>query len=298
MSQPGQPTVLETAKLLRKHKELKQRKGLFQNNQTDFFRYKRFLRALNSKEYLTKSSNQPDIFPSVQDTETQEFDESKAKQIFIALISNQIILPVKKLHSNELKEHNLKPNKDHPHLIAIDKAILQPDEYYIWNYNPKTIWDYLMVWGVIFTILALVCYPLWPLSMRKGTYYISLAALWFIIAFFVIAIIRLCIAIFSYPFTRGEKSVGLFWIFPNFFEDCGILESFKPLYGFGDLETYSHQKKMKRAKKRQQRKEAAGKKDHANTDEAEVEKIEEVKESVASGVSTKPILEDVTDEQT
>ncbi|CAL9732668.1 translocation protein Sec62p [Monosporozyma unispora] len=296
MSQPGQPAVLEIAKVLRRHKELKQRKGLFQNNQTDFFRYKRFLRALTSKEYLTKTSNQPDTFPSVQDPETHEFDENKAKQIFIMLISNQIIVPVKKLHTNELKEHDLKPNKDFPHLIATDKAILQPNEYYIWNYNPKTIWDYLMVWGVILTILALVCYPLWPLSMRRGTYYISLAALWFIIAFFVIAIIRLCIAILSYPFTRGDKSVGLFWIFPNFFEDCGIVDSFKPLYGFGDLETYSYQKKMKRAKKRQQRREAAAKKNHRKEEDEDVEKIEEVKESVASGASTKPILEDVDDE--
>ncbi|KAK5779760.1 Sec63 complex subunit SEC62 PWA37_000970 [Arxiozyma heterogenica] len=304
---PQQQSVFEVAKVLRKHEALKQRKGLFQNNPTDFFRYKRFLRALNSNEYINKCSNQPDIYPSVINSETHEFDEDKAKQIFIMLISNQIILPVKKLHSNELKEHNLKPSKDYPNLISTDKAILQPNEYYIWNYNPKSIWDYVIVFGIILTILALVCYPLWPLKMRRATYYISIGALWVIVAFFIIAIIRLVLAVLSYPFTRGEKSVGLFWLFPNFFEDCGIVDSFRPLYGFGDLETYSYQKKMKRLKKRQQKKEALNKnknknknkdEDNSNNDKDKIlETIKEVKQTSSSGVSTKPILEDVPEDQ-
>lgn len=300
--QTPQRSIFEIAKVLRKHEALKQRKGLFQNNPTDFFRYKRFLRALNSKDYINKSSNQPDIYPSVINSDTHEFDEEKAKRIFITLISNQIILPVKKLHSNELKEHNLKPNKDYPNLIPTDKAILQPNEYYIWNYNPKSIWDYVIVFGIVIIILALVCYPLWPLKMRRATYYISIAALWIIVAFFVIAIIRLILAILSYPFTRGEKSVGLFWLFPNFFEDCGILDSFKPLYGFGDLETYSYQKKMKRLKKRQQRKETLSKKKNRDTDDSSdnntnLETIKEVEQATSSGLSTKPILEDISEDQ-
>ncbi|SMN21197.1 similar to Saccharomyces cerevisiae YPL094C SEC62 Essential subunit of Sec63 complex (Sec63p, Sec62p, Sec66p and Sec72p) [Maudiozyma saulgeensis] len=243
----GNPqTALAVASLLRHDKLLKQRLGLFQSRTTEFFRYKRFVRALQSPKYLKKSNNQPDLYPSAT-------NESQARLIFITLIKSQIVIPVKKLHSNELKENDLSPNKDYPHLLMSKQAQLTPDEYYVWNYNPKSLWDYATVVAVVAGILALVCYPLWPVSMRKGSYYVSLAALVFLGAFFTIAIIRLILFLTSLIFVSGGKTQG-FWIFPNLFEDCGILESFKPLYGFGEQDSYSYIKKQKRMKKRQAKK--------------------------------------------
>lgn len=281
---------LAIATLLRRHSALKQRKGMFNNTPTDFFRYKRFLRALQSNEYKNRSARQPDLYPpvfkkpTIQEEKDNEdelvVNEDACKKIFIMLIQQHYILPVIKLDSAQLKKQNLKPNKDYPFLQPTDKAHLEPDQYYVWNFNVKTWWDYLIVVGIIAFILLICCYPLWPRSMRLVSYYISLSALWILIGFFVIAIIRLIIAILSYPVTKD----GLFWLFPNFFEDCGVVDSFKPLYGWGDKETYSYQKKLKR-KQRKEKKLLEAK-----------EKTATEKVPKTTTESKKPLLEDVEED--
>lgn len=248
-------SAVAIANLLRNHKELKQRQGLFQAKQTDFFRYKRFVRALHSEEYANKSARQPEVYPPVPSSKIE--DQLKSREIFIQLIKAQLVIPVKKLHSQECKQHGLKPSKDFPHLIVSNKAQLDADEYFVWNYNPKTYMDYVIVIGVVSIILALVCYPLWPQSMRRGSYYVSLGAFGLLAAFFVVAIVRLILYVLSLAVYRD---VGGFWIFPNLFEDCGVLESFKPFYGFGEKTTYSYIKKMKRMKKKQAKRESHKKK--------------------------------------
>lgn len=248
-------SALAIAGLLRRHKELKQRKGLFQTRQVDFFRYKRFVRALKSPQYAKKSALQPDIYPPVmEEGKTEAETDLKARLLFVALIRAQLVLPCNKLNTAQSKQQGLKPNKDFPNLVLSTKAELQPDEYYVWNYNPKTLMDYLAVIGVVLLILTLVCYPLWPYFMRRGSYYASLGALGLLAVFFVIAIIRLIIYLCSLTFANQK---GGFWIFPNLFEDCGVIESFKPLYGFGEEECYSYIKKLKRRKRRQAKKLAA-----------------------------------------
>lgn len=255
-----QSAVLAIASFVRNRSELKARKGLFQDKPTDFFRYKRFVRCLKSDAYKKKSLKQPDLYPPLPEDE-EKFAEL-ARGIFVEFIKNQLVVPGQKLHSYECKEHGLKPSKDYPHLIMSTKATLDDNEYYLWHYNPKTLTDYLIVFGVIGVILAFVCYPLWPASMRRGKYYLSLAAFGFLGVFFGVAIIRLIVFLISMLFIR-EK--GGFWLFPNLFEDCGFFDSFKPLYGFGDKETYTYIKKMKKQKKRQAKKEKLKKlKDKAN----------------------------------
>ncbi|QLG74945.1 hypothetical protein HG535_0H02720 [Zygotorulaspora mrakii] len=250
MSSGNVDSSLAIAKLLRHHRELKQRKGLFQSRQMDFFRYKRFIKALKSPEYAKKAANQPDLYPPVMGAGDED---GKAREMFVSLIKAQLIVPCVKLHSEECKEHGIKPSKEHPSLILSNKAELLADEYYVWTYNPKTFMDYLIVTGVISAILALVCYPLWPPFMRRGSYYVSLGALAFLGLFFVMAIIRLIVYVISLAFVRSE---GGFWLFPNLFEDCGVLESFKPLYGYGDNECYSYLKKLKRNRRKQAKKAA------------------------------------------
>ncbi|KAL2708445.1 Translocation protein SEC62 [Kluyveromyces marxianus] len=244
MTEPSPESALAIAKLLRTHKELKQRQGLFDSRLVDFFRYKRFVRALKSDQYKSKSNKQPNLYPPVNSDED-------ARNIFVSLIKSQLVVPAVKLHSHECKEHGLKPNASHPNLLLSDKATLQPDEYYVWSYNPKTIWDYVMVVGIILGVLAFVCYPLWPPYMKRATYYLSLLALGLIGAFFGIAILRFIIYLLSLA-AVSEK--GGFWLFPNLFEDCGVIDSFKPLYGFGETECYSFLKKQKRKKRSQSKK--------------------------------------------
>ena len=258
MSQLNPEAPLAITKLVRHHNELKLRKGLLQSKPTEFFRYKRFVRALKSAEYSKKSQNQPDLYPSIKKSEAyDEYNEDRIKDLFVSLIKTQLIVPVIKLHSEECKEHGLKPSKDHPSLVLTQKALLQDDAYYAWNYNPKTWMDTITVFGIIIIILSLVCFPLWPRSMKRSSYYLSMAALGLLGLFFVLAIIRLIVYLISLAFIK-EK--GGFWLFPNLFEDCGVLESFKPLYGVGEEGNYTYLKKLKRRKRKQAKTDTKSKK--------------------------------------
>ncbi|AET40918.1 Sec63 complex subunit SEC62 Ecym_7065 [Eremothecium cymbalariae DBVPG len=238
MSDPNSPVSI--ASLLRHHKELKQRQGLFQSRRMDFFRFKRFVRALKSPEYAVNSKDDPEQYPPITNDED-------ARNIFISLIKAQLVVPCTKLHTSECKDHGIKPNKDYPSLLLSTKATLVPDEYYVWTYNPKTEMDYLILLGITLGIFAFVCYPLWPQSMKRLVYYLSLSMLALIALFFGIAIVRFVIYIFSLAIVSKH---GGFWIFPNLFEDCGVLDSFKPIYGYGEVDCYSYIKKLKRRKKR------------------------------------------------
>lgn len=219
------PTAVAIASSVRYSKVLKQRQGINAsagNSKQDFFRFKRFVRALQSPEYEKKSSKAPELYPPVK-------DEASAQKIFVMLIQNQLVLPVRKLKTKESKERGLPVNKTTPGLEIIHKAVLQPDTYFMWNFEPPNpfLWLYSIL-GVA-AVFAVVLFPLWPVWMRTGVWYLSTGLLLLIAAFFGIAFVRLIIFIVSY-FTMSRR----FWLFPNLFADCGVIDSFKPLYGWED----------------------------------------------------------------
>ena len=216
------PVAIAIASSVRYSKILKQRQGINTsagNSKQDFFRFKRFVRALESVEYKKKSSKTPELYPPVN-------DEASAQKVFIMLIQNQLVLPVRKLKTKESKEKGLPVNKTTPGLEIIHKAVLQPDTYFMWNFEPPNpfLWLYSII-GVA-AVFAVVLFPLWPIWMRTGVWYLSTGLLLFIAGFFGIAFIRLIIFIVSYFFMSRR-----FWLFPNLFADCGVSDSFKPLYG-------------------------------------------------------------------
>jgi len=77
---------------------------------------------------------------------------------------------------------------------------------------------------VVIIILALMCFRLWPLWLKKAIWYMSFYLLVFLI---VTAILRLILWGFLYHF-------GLeFWLFPNYFIDSNDpRDSFWPLHSF------------------------------------------------------------------
>ncbi|KAJ2849971.1 Translocation protein S62 [Coemansia erecta] len=99
------------------------------------------------------------------------------------------------------------------------------DAYFAWLYEGSQLMTYLGGIGVVAVVLAGVMFPLWPSSLRKGTWYLSMLALGLLGLLFAIAIVRLIV----YVISLGVAPQGL-WIFPNLFEDVGFIESFIPLY--------------------------------------------------------------------
>ena len=77
---------------------------------------------------------------------------------------------------------------------------------------------------MVVIILALMCFRLWPLWLKKGIWYLSFYLLVFL---FLTAILRLILWGILYHF--GME----FWLFPNYFIDSNDpRDSFLPLWSF------------------------------------------------------------------
>lgn len=228
------PAAVALANWLKGHKELKQRTGLLDNStDIDFFRFKRFRRLLRLDTYKEALRNPKNgLFPIESDVD--------ADKAFVMLIQNQMIIPVQKLHYAEIKAvRGWKPNRAKPTLKRIDKASVDPDAYFAWIYQKPN--PYMPIYALLFVagVFGVILFPLWPSFMKRGVWYLSMGALGLIGLFFVIAIIRLIIYIIT-VFTMPKA----FWLFPNLFADCGVIESFQPVY------EWEKDKKKKKGKKK------------------------------------------------
>lgn len=230
---PVDPVAVNVANFLRDNAVLKQRSGSLQGSSVDFFRYKRAVRALMSEEYNSKASNPKNQLPVCK-------TKDDAKNLVILLIKNRLLLPGQKLHTSEARAQNIKVKKGSPCFLPLQQASFEPDQYYIWFYKKSNPWDRLMGFGILIGVFTVVLFPLWPLFMRRGVWYLSMALLGFVCLIIVIAIVRLIL----YVLSIAVMPQGL-WIFPNLFEDVGFFDSFKPFYAWEVA-------KVKKSKKKQQ----------------------------------------------
>lgn len=116
--------------------------------------------------------------------------------------------------------------------------------YYMWLYEGPQWKQRAYALGALVLVMTFVMFPLWPLKLRQGAWYLSMAFFGLIVLFFVMAIFRLilfCITMFTHP-------PGL-WLFPNLFEDVGFVESFIPLWAW--QEDKKSARKAKRMEKEQ-----------------------------------------------
>lgn len=100
------------------------------------------------------------------------------------------------------------------------------DEHYAWFFEGPQWTLVLGAVGMVAVVLAGVMFPLWPVTLRIGVWYLSVGVLGLVALFFVIAIFRLIFWIV----TRLTMKTAI-WIYPNLFEDVGFVRSCLPLYG-------------------------------------------------------------------
>ena len=118
-----------------------------------------------------------------------------------------------------------RPNLDPPPPPGTPKTlVLAPTQsldeagYYVWFYDGSPLYTILGGVAMVAIMLAGVMFPLWPIKLRIGVWYLSMGAFGLIGAFIVLAIVRLifwCVTVFSM-----KRAI---WIFPNLFEDVGFV---------------------------------------------------------------------------
>ncbi|GAA5848646.1 hypothetical protein JCM5353_002762 [Sporobolomyces roseus] len=133
------------------------------------------------------------------------------------------------------------------------QQLFTPDEYYVWLLEPNPFKQLVLAGGMVALVLAGVMFPLWPVKMRVGVWYMSVGVLGLIAAFFGLAIVRLI----GWVITKLVLSPGI-WLFPNLFADVGFVDSFIPLWSW-DLPPPS--KKSKKSSKEKEGKDKDGKKE-------------------------------------
>lgn len=105
--------------------------------------------------------------------------------------------------------------------------------YYVWFWEGSQIMRKVYAALALVAIFAIVLYPLWPLVLRQGVYYLSWGLLGLLGLFFAMAIFRVilfCITYFAIP-------PGL-WLYPNLWEDVSFMDSFRPVWAWHEVSSY------------------------------------------------------------
>ncbi|KAF2842582.1 translocation protein [Patellaria atrata CBS 101060] len=234
---PPKPEALAVANFLRSQ-ELKPRTCIFQEKRKDMFKVKRAIRALQSEAYV-KARSKNALLPEVT-------NRASAENTFKLLPLSLLALRVSKIDPHEGHSHGKKKRVKGLWTVKIEQHQEARDEFhYIWLYEGSQWKQKFYAAGALVVVFAIVMFPLWPLFMRQGVWYLSMGMLGLIGLFFAMAIFRLIlflITMFTHP-------PGL-WLYPNLFEDVGFFDSFRPIWGWHqDAAAIKEAKKAKKAKK-------------------------------------------------
>ena len=145
-----------------------------------------------------------------------------------------LALRVSKIDPHEGHDH-AKPKKDPKRVkgqwtVRVERQQdFEPQMHYIWLYEGPQ-WKKKVYAGLaLAAVMTIVMFPLWPLVMRQGVWYLSVGAMGLLGLFFAMAIFRLIL----FVVTLVVLPPG-FWLFPNLFEDVGFFDSFRPVCGWHD----------------------------------------------------------------
>ncbi|KIW78763.1 hypothetical protein Z517_08602 [Fonsecaea pedrosoi CBS 271.37] len=242
------PEALALAKFLRAQ-DLKTRTCIFDGGRKDMFKLKRAYRALHSDAYKKAQKKNP-LLPKVE-------NDVEARTALQLLPLSMLALRVSKKDPHEGHNH-AKPKKEKRVKGLWEVKIEQqqdfdPMMYYVWLYEGSQWKTKLWAALVLVLVFAAVLFPLWPLVLRQGVWYLSVGMMGLIGLFFAMAIFRLILFVITFFLVPP----GL-WLYPNLFEDVGFFDSFRPFWGWHETkEDIKRKKKEKKARKAQKKLAAA-----------------------------------------
>ncbi|OJJ76579.1 hypothetical protein ASPBRDRAFT_39071 [Aspergillus brasiliensis CBS 101740] len=230
---PPDPKALAVAAFLRSQ-NLKTRTCIMDGQRKEMFKVKRAIRALESPAYAKAAAKKNSLLPPVT-------DRASAENVFKLLPLSLLALRVTKVDPHAGHNHG-KPKNRVKGLWTVrieQHQETDPMMHYVWLWEGPQWKQKVMAAAVVAGIFAVVLFPLWPMMLRQGVWYLSVGMMGLLGLFFAMSIFRLilfCITVFAVP-------PGL-WLFPNLFEDVGFVDSFKPLWGWQETK----KKKSKKSK--------------------------------------------------
>ncbi|KAK4218581.1 translocation protein Sec62-domain-containing protein [Rhypophila decipiens] len=233
---PPNPVAIALATFLRSQ-PLKPRTVILNGERKDMFRVKRALRALQSPAYEKARKKNPAL-PEIT-------DRASLENTFKLLPMSMLALRVNKSDPHEGHDH-APPSKKAKRVKGLWTVKIEPqqeaqdDMYYVWLWEGSQFMRKVYAALALLVIFAIVCYPLWPLKMREGVYYLSWGFLCFLGLFFAMAIFRVILFCITYFVLKPG-----FWLFPNLWEDVSVIESFKPVWAWHDPNPQKKKKKSK-----------------------------------------------------
>ncbi|GAA5989440.1 hypothetical protein JCM10908_000475 [Rhodotorula pacifica] len=209
--QRAPPELKRVVDWLRNKSGIKVKQGALAGKRVDYFKGKSAIKALRSPAYA-KLKGVPAIDPSAA------AGDEPARELLHSMIPHTFFLRIQRgpTISSGVKAVQIVPQQ-----------LFAPEEYYVWLVDPNPIRQLLLAIGMVVVVLAGVMFPLWPIKMRIGVWYLSVGVLGLVAAFFGLAIVRLIV----WLITKVVARPGI-WIFPNLFADVGFVDSFIPLWGW------------------------------------------------------------------
>lgn len=120
---------------------------------------------------------------------------------------------------------------------------------YVWLYDPIPFYYWVFGTLVVLGSIGICVFPLWPPSVRKGVYYLSVAVAGVLVFILGLAVLRVIVFCIIWTLSLGRHH---FWLLPNLVEDVGFLASFWPLYHYeyrgGDYDPNKGKKKARKKK--------------------------------------------------
>ncbi|OTA00448.1 Translocation protein Sec62 [Trichoderma parareesei] len=229
---PPNPKGLAVAKFLRSQ-DLKPRTSILNGERKDMFKVKRALRALQSPAYEKARKKNP-LLPEIT-------DRASLENTFKLLPLSMLALRVTKIEPQP-GPNGKKPKrvKGQWNVRIEQQQEAKEDMYYVWLWEGSQVKRQLYAALALVIIFAVVLYPLWPLKLRQGVYYLSWGMLGLLGLFFAMAIFRVilfCVTYFVVP-------PGL-WLYPNLWEDVSFMDSFRPVWAWHETEKPKKKKKSK-----------------------------------------------------
>ncbi|KAG0263806.1 Translocation protein S62 [Linnemannia exigua] len=154
--------------------------------------------------------------------ELGELTREQATELLGSMIPHQFFLKCERPSDPDMPRNMLQ---------LVQYQSFSEDAVFIWRYEGSQLKARLMAVGLLLIVLAGVMFPLWPVPLRLGVWYLSVGILILLGLFFAMAIVRLILFGITYVILKP----GI-WIFPNLFEDVGFVDSFIPLWGWHEPE--------------------------------------------------------------